>query len=75
MKYQLKSEINDKGLLDAIYANRNLDQQMVYRLLNANKSDLKDPSMIFNMNRAVEMFKKIYKEDLVIGLLIDPDVR
>ena len=37
MRYQLKSEINGSGLLETIYANRNLDEQTVNELLKANK--------------------------------------
>ena len=57
MKYQLKSEINGRGLLETIYANRNLDKHTVNELLNANKESLNDPFEIFNMDKAVEMFK------------------
>lgn len=74
MKYKLINEdIENKSLLDVIYGNRNLDEQMVYRLLNASKSDYRNPLDIFGMNRAIDFFKKIYKEDLVVGLLVDED--
>ena len=74
MKYQLKSEINGRGLLETIYANRNLDKQTVNELLNANKESLNDPFEIFNMDKAVEMFKAVYRKDMVIGLIPDADV-
>ena len=44
-------------------------------LLNSKEEEYKNPFEIENMDRAVECFKKIYKEDLVVGLLIDEDVR
>lgn len=74
MRYQLKSEINGRGLLETIYANRNLDEQTVNELLNANKESLNDPFEIFNMDKAVEMFKTVYRKDMVIGLIPDADV-
>lgn len=75
MKYKLKSDIKGKSLLEAIYENRHITKEMIERLLNANSDEYLNPFTIFNMDRAVTFFKKIYKEDLVIGLLVDEDVR
>ena len=76
MKYKLINEdIKGKSLLDVIMENRSLTKEMIEKLLNANSNEYKNPFQIFNMDKAVTLFKKIYKEDLVVGLLVDPDVR
>lgn len=75
MKYELiNKNIKNKSIKDTVFGNRNLNEQQVYRLLNADKTEFKNPMDIFNMNRAVEMFKKIYHKDLVIAILPDTDV-
>lgn len=74
MKYQLiNKDIEGKSLLDIVYENRNLTKEQVEKLLNADERYYQDPFGIYGMKKAVEQFKKIYNEELVIGLLIDPD--
>ena len=77
MKYELinNNNIESKSLLNIVMDNRNITKEQVERLLNANEEEYRNPFEIENMDRAVECFKKIYKEDLVVGLLIDEDVR
>ena len=75
MKYELiNKDIESKSLLNVVMDNRNITKEQVERLLNANEEEYRNPFEIENMDRAVECFRKIYKEDLVIGLLIDSDV-
>ena len=75
MKYKLINEdIKNKGLLEVIYGNRGITVEQAERLLNANSSEYLNPFMIFNMDKATSFFKEVYKEDLVIGLLVDEDV-
>ena len=75
MKYKLMNEnIKNKSLLEVVYENRNITKEMVERLLNANSEEYLNPFEIFGMNEAVEQFKKMYDENLVIGLLVDEDV-
>lgn len=75
MKYQLiNKDIEGKSLLDIIYENRNLTKSQVEKLLNASSNEYKNPFTIFNMDKAVTLFKKIYKESLVVGILVDEDV-
>lgn len=73
MKYQLVSETNGRGLLETVLDNRNLTMEQVKKLLNAGKQEYRNPFEIENMNKAVTFFEKIYKKDLVIGLLVDED--
>ena len=76
MKYKLMNEdIKGKSLLEVIYQNRSITKEQVERLLNADSDEYLNPFTIFNMDSAVTFFKKIYKEDLVVGLLVDEDVR
>ena len=76
MKYELiNNNIESKSLLNIVMDNRNITKEQVERLLNARENEYRNPFEIENMDRAVECFKKIYKEDLVVGLLIDEDVR
>ena len=75
MKYKMINEnIKNKSLLEVVYENRNITKEMVERLLNANSEEYLNPFEIFGMNEAVEQFKKMYDENLVIGLLVDEDV-
>ena len=75
MKYKLMNEdIKGKSLLEVVYENRGITTEQVERLLNANSNEYLNPFMIFNMDKVVSFFKEIYKEDLVIGLLVDEDV-
>ena len=72
MKYELiNKNIESKSLLNVVMDNRNITKEQVERLLNANEDEYRNPFEIENMDRAVECFREIYKEDLVIGLLID----
>ena len=74
MKYKLINEdIKGKSLLDIIYENRNITKEQVNELLKADSRYYRDPFEIFNMDRAVEMFKEIYNKDLIIGLIPDVD--
>ena len=76
MKYELiNKDIENKSLLNVVMDNRKITKEQVERLLNSKEEEYKNPFEIENMDRAVECFKKIYKEDLVVGLLIDEDVR
>lgn len=75
MKYQLiNKDIEGKSLLDIVYENRSLTKEQVEKLLNASSNEYKNPFTIFNMDNAVTLFKKIYKESLVVGILVDEDV-
>lgn len=74
MKYKLKSDIKGKSLLEAVYENRNITKEMVERLLNSNSNEYLNPSMIFNIDKAIEYFKSVYNKQLKIGLLVDEDV-
>lgn len=77
MKYQLiNQDIKNKSLLDIVYENRKITKDDVKRLLNANSDDYRNPLEIKNMERAVTFFQKIIKkEGLVVGVLVDEDVR
>jgi hypothetical protein len=77
MKYQLlNQDIKGKNLLDIIYENRSTTKEVVEKLLGANKDDYRNPFEIKNMERAVTFFQKIIKkEGLVVGVLVDEDVR
>lgn len=76
MKYKLINEnIKEKGLLDIIYENRGITKEQIEKLLNVSSDEYKNPFQIFNMDRAVTLFKKVYKEECVVGLLVDTDVR
>lgn len=76
MKYNLiNKDIQGKSLLDVVFENRKITKEQVERLLNTKKEDCRNPFEIENMDKAVNLFKKIYKEDLVVGLLVDEDVR
>lgn len=77
MKYKLINEnIKNKDLLDIILYNRSITKDMVEKLLNASREDYRNPFEIKNMERAVTFFQKIIKkEGLVVGLLVDEDVR
>lgn len=76
MKYKLINEnIKGKKLLDIVYENRNITKEQVEKLLNADSSEYKNPFQIFNMDKATTLFKKVYKEDSTVGLVVDPDVR
>lgn len=75
MKYKLiNGDIKGKSLLDIVYENRGVTKEQVNELLNADSRYYRDPFEIFNMDRAVEMFKKVYNKALTIGLIIDTDV-
>jgi single-stranded-DNA-specific exonuclease len=75
MKYQLiNKDVMGKSLLDIVFENRNLTKEQVERLLKCNSNEYRNPFEIFNMDKAVSLFKEIYKEDLVIGILPDEDV-
>ena len=76
MKYEMiNTDIAGKKIIDIVFDNRKITKEQVERLLNSKEDEYKNPFEIENMDRAVECFKKIYKEDLVVGLLIDEDVR
>ena len=77
MRYQLINQvIKNKSLLDIVYENRNITKDDVKRLLNANSDDYRNPFEIRNMESAVTFFQKIIKkEGLVVGILVDEDVR
>lgn len=76
MKYNLiNKDIQGKSLLDVVFENRKITKEQVERLLNTKEEDCRNPFEIENMDKAVNLFKKIYKEDLVVGLLVDEDVR
>ena len=77
MKYKLINEdIKNKNLLDIVYENRNITRDMVGKLLGANSEDYRSPFEIKNMESAVTFFQKVIKkEELVVGILVDEDVR
>ena len=77
MKYKLINEdIKNKNLLDIILYNRSITKDMVKKLLNASREDYRSPFEIKNMENAVTFFQKIIKkEGLVVGILVDEDVR
>lgn len=77
MKYKLINEdIKNKNLLDIVYENRNITKDMVEKLLGANSEDYRSPFEIKNMENTVTFFQKVIKkEGLVVGLLVDEDVR
>ena len=77
MKYKLINEnIKNKDLLDIILYNRSITKDMVKKLLNASREDYRSPFEIKNMENAVTFFQKIIKkEGLVVGILVDEDVR
>ena len=75
MKYQLiNKDVMGKSLLDIVFENRNLTKEQVEKLLKCNSDEYRNPFEIFNMDKAVSLFKEIYKKDLVIGVLPDEDV-
>lgn len=77
MKYQLiNQDVKEKRVLDIIYENRSITKEMVNKLLKANKDDYRNPLEICNMEKTVNFFQKIIKKDnLVVGILVDEDVR
>ena len=77
MRYQLINQnIKNKSLLDIVYENRSITKDMVEKLLGANSEDYRSPFEIKNIESAVTFFQKVIKkEGLVVGILVDEDVR
>lgn len=73
MKYKLKGEMKS-NIIDTILSNRNLNQEKIEWLLNANEDNWENPSNYLNIHEAYEcLINNIYRFKKIL-IVMDEDV-
>lgn len=74
MKYKIiDNNTFGRSVKDVVLSNRNLTQKDVDDLLNPSKDSIRNCMSIFGMREAVNHFRKVYKRESRVGILVDSD--